>query len=273
MERRTSLLKFVLLSASLPPTNNDQISSIATLGQTDKWLKDVFFKSLAPRSDESQPKFSIIFPTPDEIRRSLEGYGSGGSIHMKTQSAAQQKQLQYLRPYLCQWAGDGPSSSNCIDLSEDGPAKREAGRGRAAPHIKTYIRYSDAETLDTIDWAMVTSANLSTQAWGAATNTNGEVRISSWEIGVVVWPELFVEDSSTPKPGSGARSALMVPCFKRDNPAPPFPETLTKSNATTVVGFRMPYDLPLTSYSTSDEPWCATAPHQLPDWMGQSWLT
>lgn len=126
--------------------------------------------------------------------------------------------------------------------------------------------------MDTIDWAMVTSANLSTQAWGAATNANGEVRISSWEIGVVVWPELFVDDSSAQQSGSDARSALMVPCFKRDKPSPPSPESTAKNRATTVVGFRMPYDLPLTPYSASDDPWCATASHPLPDWMGQSWL-
>lgn len=191
---------------------------------------------------------------------------------MKTQSAAQQKQLQYMRPYLCQWAGDGPSSSNCIDLSGDGSFKREAGRGRAAPHIKTYIRFSNAETMDTIDWAMVTSANLSTQAWGAATNANGEVRISSWEIGVVVWPDLFTVDPEDQHSGSDPDSALMVPCFKRDSPVPPVPDTLGKNQNTTIVGFRMPYDLPLTAYIASDEPWCATAPHHLPDCMGQRWI-
>ncbi|KAJ5150043.1 hypothetical protein N7448_001621 [Penicillium atrosanguineum] len=245
-----------------------QISSVASLGQTDKWLKDVFFKSLAPVS-KPQPKFSIIFPTPDEIRRSLDGYGSGGSIHMKIQSAPQQKQLQYMRPHLCHWASDNPSSTNFVDLSEDKPPKREAGRGRAAPHIKTYVRYSDAKTMDTIDWAMVTSANLSTQAWGAATNANGEVRISSWEIGVAVWPELFTDDSASSNPISES-SALMVPCFKRDRPCSSSDDALERKPST-IVGFRLPYDLPLTPYSASDEPWCATKSHDLPDWQGLSW--
>lgn len=247
-----------------------QISSVASLGQTDKWLKDVFFKSLAPASTTPQSNYSIIFPTADEIRRSLNGYGSGGSIHMKIQSAAQQKQLQYMRPHLCHWAGDNPSNSNFVDLSEDKPPKREAGRGRAAPHIKTYIRYSDAETMESIDWAMVTSANLSTQAWGAATNANGEVRISSWEIGVVVWPELFVDASVSQNSKPGPSSALMVPCFKHDQPS--LPSGTLAQKVSTVVGFRMPYDLPLTPYSASDEPWCATASHEIPDWQGLSWV-
>lgn len=175
---------------------------------------------------------------------------------MKLQSTAQQKQLQYMRPYLRHWAGDH-------DTAEPSrTSKQDAGRRRAAPHIKTYIRFSDAEKMDTIDWAMVTSANLSTQAWGAAVNASGEVRICSWEIGVVVWPQLYVKDTE---------SATMVPSFKRDTP-----ESLeNKDNETTttdtIIGLRMPYNLPLTPYTAHDTPWCATAQHLEPDWLGQTW--
>jgi tyrosyl-DNA phosphodiesterase-1 len=183
---------------------------------------------------------------------------------MKTQSAAQQKQLQYMLPHLCQWAGDTLAPGALIDLSDE--SKREAGRRRAAPHIKTYIRFSNAD-MNTIDWAMVSSANLSTQAWGAATNGNGEVRICSWEIGVVVWPELFQSDQMASPDGKsdGQSDAVIVPCFKEDTPR------LSGDEKDVVVGFRMPYDLPLTSYGASDEPWCATAEYELPDWRGQRW--
>jgi tyrosyl-DNA phosphodiesterase-1 len=246
-----------------------QISSVATLGQTDKWLKEVFFKALSPSPHSHQtptPTYSIIFPTPDEIRRSLDGYNSGGSIHMKTQSAAQQKQLAYMRPYLCQWAGDDPTNGTYIDLSGDEPPKREAGRARAAPHIKTYIRFRDG--MESMDWAMVSSANLSTQAWGAGVNSRGEVRICSWEIGVVVWPGLFGDCADE------GGEAVMVPTFKKDRPSMPSETEEEKGEGTisVVVGFRMPYDLPLTRYGASDEPWCATASHELPDWRGQSWI-
>ncbi|CAI7567379.1 unnamed protein product [Penicillium glandicola] len=255
-----------------------QISSVATLGQTNKWLKDVFFKALTPTPSPQPTTYSIIFPTPDEIRRSLNGYNSGGSIHMKTQSAAQQKQLHYMRPDLCKWAGDTLPPGQCIDLSDDDPPKREAGRARAAPHIKTYIRFADSD-MKTIDWAMVSSANLSTQAWGAATNASGEVRICSWEIGVVVWPELFrdagcgdtASASASESRGEGKSSALdalMVPCFRRDRPV----LSEGAETASVVVGFRMPYDLPLTPYGVGDEPWCATASHVVPDWRGEIWI-
>ncbi|KAJ6077435.1 uncharacterized protein N7446_000371 [Penicillium canescens] len=182
-------------------------------------------------------------------------------------SAAQQKQLAYMRPYLCQWAGDGPTSGTYIDLSGDEPPKWEAGRARAAPHIKTYIRFRDG--MESMDWAMVSSANLSTQAWGAGVNSAGEVRICSWEIGVVVWPGLFGDCADE------GGEAVMVPTFKKDRPSMPS-ETEEKEKgegtASVVVGFRMPYDLPLTRYGATDEPWCATASHELPDWRGQSWI-
>lgn len=258
------------------------------------------FDSLCPTSvlsfpgNHNRPKYSIIFPTPDEIRRSLNGYGSGGSIHMKLQSAAQQKQLQYMRPYLCQWAGDkedptgDPMLTSRTGQIRETPAgtrvpKREAGRRRAAPHIKTYIRFSDAERMDRIDWAMVASANLSTQAWGAAPNANGEVRICSWEIGVIVWPRLFANANNIhvscgdDEPSDDHHQTVeMVPCFKSDLPNPvAFEERQEggrKDRSTSViVGFRMPYDLPLTPYAANDMPWCATQTYSEPDWLGQTW--
>ncbi|KAL4957165.1 phospholipase D/nuclease [Aspergillus filifer] len=276
-------LRDALQSVPLSKSNSDdkatphivaQMSSIATLGQTDKWLKDVFFDALAPSRPPStstststqptrRPKFSIIFPTAEEIRRSLNGYGSGGSIHMKLQSAAQQKQLQYLKPYLRHWAGD---------VSDTFPREvRDAGRRRAAPHIKTYIRFMDSRSMDRIDWALVTSANLSTQAWGAAANVKagGEVRICSWEVGVLVWPDLLREQGQAQGQG---KSAAMVPCFKKDTPGPEqVREVAGATGMDAVVGFRMPYDLPLTSYSAQDVPWCATMAHLEPDWLGQTY--
>ena len=176
-----------------------QISSIATLGQTNHWLDKTLFKSLGTSKSavSPAPSYKIIFPTPDEIRRSLDGYEAGASIHTKIQTAAQLKQLQYLKPMLHHWAGDGGQQS--------ASHIREAGRRRAAPHIKTYVRFCDASKTQ-IDWALVTSANISKQAWGEACNAAGESRICSYELGVLVWPELWNQN------------AVMVPTFKQDMP-------------------------------------------------------
>ncbi|ROW04428.1 hypothetical protein VMCG_04983 [Cytospora schulzeri] len=223
-----------------------QVSSIATLGPTDTWLRQTLFDSLrASKNAAGAPSFKVVFPTPDEIRRSLDGYESGGSIHTKTQSAQQAKQLLYLRPLFCHWANDAPRGH-----VEPGAVVQEAGRKRAAPHIKTYIRYGE-DGVRSIDWALATSANLSKQAWGEAANSAGEVRIASWEIGVLVWPSLF---------GEGAR---MVGTFQKDTP--------DEDAETPIVGLRIPYNLPLQSYGADEKPWVATASYIEPDWQGRTW--
>lgn len=199
---------------------------------------------------------------------------------MKIQSPSQQKQLAYLRRYLCHWAGDAEGRKNS-DPTTKSDRVREAGRRRAAPHIKTYIRFSDSD-MDNIDWAMITSANLSTQAWGAGANTHGEVRICSWEIGVLIWPDLFREEHIEGCSDSSLTNHVkMIPCFKRNTPSEK-PLQSSENDSTKValhsdatnmtrVGLRMPYDLPLIPYTPQEVPWCATAVHREPDWMGQTW--
>jgi tyrosyl-DNA phosphodiesterase 1 len=246
-------------SKSTNPHINIQVSSIATLGVEDKYLCNTFLNALATSSttDLASKKpcnatFKIIFPIAEEIRRTISGYECGRSIHMKTQTPQQQKQLKYLRPMLCTWSGDTGKTPEPKDTV------RRAGRRRAGPHIKTYIRFTDSNMTE-IEWAMVTSANLSKQAWGAETNKTGEVRICSYEIGVVVWPQLWQENEE--------EGAKMVPTFMKDLPDS---ESL-QNQKSAVVGFRMPYDIPLVPYSASDEPWCVTNPDPKPDWLGRKW--
>jgi tyrosyl-DNA phosphodiesterase-1 len=94
-----------------------QISSIATLGAKDEWLRKVLFDSLAQSQNLKQnqrPKFKVVFPTADEIRRSIDGYASGASIHTKTQSKQQEKQLHYLRPHFYHWANDSVNGQGTL---------------------------------------------------------------------------------------------------------------------------------------------------------------
>ncbi|KAK3687303.1 tyrosyl-DNA phosphodiesterase I [Podospora appendiculata] len=232
-----------------------QVSSIATLGPTDNWLKNTFFSSLSggmrgpglSLGSVSKPAFKVMFPTPDEIRKSLDGYVSGGSIHTKIQSAQQVKQLQYLKPMLCHWANDSEDGAELGDAPIN-----EAGRQRAAPHIKTYIRYADKS----IDWALVTSANLSKQAWGEAANGAGEMRISSYEIGVLVWPSLFAKD------------AVMRASFLKDELELEDGEQKDKP----AVALRLPYNLPLQRYGPRERPWVASEEYRTPDWKGEVWV-
>lgn len=245
-----------------------QVSSIATLGQRDVWLSPVFYKALSASRNEQmpkpeQPKLSIIFPTAEEVRDSLNGYNSGTAIHIKIQSKAQQKQLGYLRPFLCHW--DSFSPPKAFDQSSPSSvAENLSGRSRAAPHIKTYIRFTD-ETCTEIDWAMLTSANLSTQAWGGGFGNSsgrlmgrgeGEVKISSYEAGVVIYPELFKDDEE---------DVTMVPVFKKDMP------NVDRLARGKIIGLRMPYGLPIKAYEKDDLPWCATMSYGVLDCMGRNW--
>ncbi|KAI1436319.1 tyrosyl-DNA phosphodiesterase [Xylaria sp. CBS 124048] len=238
-----------------------QTSSVATLGAYSTWLKDTLFKALSAQAPFPGPvtpkRFHIVFPVADEIRRSIDGYASGASIHCKAGLYRHTRQLQYMRPLLRHWAsdsGEGP----LIYLPEFGDyVPHEAGRKRAAPHIKTYIRYAQ----DAIDWALLTSANLSKEAWGGAENEAGCVRIASFEIGVLVWPKLL----------TGTASSVMVPVSKTDMPSMENDPEERHSESSHVVGLRVPYDLPLRKYTTNETPWLAAVDHMEKDWKGLTW--
>jgi tyrosyl-DNA phosphodiesterase-1 len=229
-----------------------QISSIATLGAKDDWLQRTLFDTLGKskgKCDGRKPHFKIVFPTADEIRQSLDGYASGGSIHTRVQSAQQVKQLQYLQPLFHHWANDSPAGKA---VAEDA-TKHDGLRSRASPHIKTYVRYNG----QSIDWALLTSANLSKQAWGEAVRQpSGEVRIASWEVGVLVWPDLISE------------RAAMVPTFGTDTPD----EGGDGDEERSLVGVRIPYSVPLQKYGPGETPWVASMAYSEPDRHGQLWM-
>jgi len=232
-----------------------QVSSIATLPQT--WLNDTIYKAASTNST------SIIFPTPTDLRNALTGYAAGGSIHTKASSTAHLKQISLLRPQLNRW-----------NVQSSNPATR-AGRHLIPPHIKTYICFTSKPTADKstpdIEWVLITSANLSTQAWGTAPKlpkgskdaSEAEVHIQSFEIGVLVWPELFAD-----KDINGQKSRVrMVPTFGTDTPEP----SLVNAEDEIVVGMRMPYDLPLTPYGPDELPWSPSMTYSEPDNLGRLW--
>ncbi|ETI27310.1 hypothetical protein G647_09500 [Cladophialophora carrionii CBS 160.54] len=289
-----------------------QISSIATLPPA--WLNQFFPVLHGPlASDSSQQRqreqeqrqwdpsrVSIIYPTPRNVASSLNGYASGGSIHMKAQSAAHLKQIASLRKSLCQWT-QGPNEA------------LRAGRAEAAPHIKTFVCFSSKPTKESptpdIQWALLTSANLSQQAWGTLREVakgkqrekhkEREVVVQSYEIGVLVWPELFAKDFDTGEVeaererekmgetelGTERQTAIvistgtskrqerqdtvrMVPLFGKDEPSAT--ATVPSSN-NTIVGLRLPYDLPLTPYSSTDMPWSPQGVYEQRDRHGRRW--
>ncbi|KAM0794762.1 tyrosyl-DNA phosphodiesterase I [Usnea florida] len=255
-----------------------QVSSIASVGE--KWLHSTLIPTLSTTAPTHKPnlnpnlkpKISIIFPTASEIRSSIDGYGSGSSIHIKTSSPAQAKQLASLKPMLCHWS----SSHTTSHPPHHHHHHQSTGRSTAAPHVKTYIRFSSSTTATpTIDWALLTSANLSTQAWGTAPTATRQTRIASYELGILVWPALWADPHSPPC------STLMLPAFGTDMPPVPISPVVSSEydkgsapaseNLSRVVAFRLPYDWPLTPYAEADMPWCAVEACDEVDWKGRVW--
>jgi tyrosyl-DNA phosphodiesterase 1 len=133
-----------------------------------------------------------------------------------------------------------------------------AGRDRAAPHIKTYGRLTPDNTFD---WFVMTSANLSKPAWGAQEGKppNTGLRIRSYEAGVLLDPGLYGE------------STVFVPTWKSDFPSEAQVRWAKERGFRTVVGIRMAWDIPFEKYGEDDVPWVKNRSYQGVDWLGVAW--
>ncbi|KAK6352314.1 hypothetical protein TWF730_009144 [Orbilia blumenaviensis] len=174
----------------------------------------------------------------------------------------------------------------------------EAERGKATPHIKTYNCFSPpradnegceytkdyddeneigAPTIVPMDWAMITSANLSKQAWGNPARGSGHSatsKIQSYEVGVLVHPGLW-KDLLKGDTGSVTMSAVGGKDWLagggtrvRDTDVS---ESMDGKCGTIKIGIRLAYDYPLKPYTNSDEPWCKDTSYTVRDWKGITW--
>lgn len=100
-------------------------------------------------------------------------------------------------------------------------------RTKAMPHIKTYCRVSPCTSK--LAWFLITSANISKSAWGGNIQKNSSSYVRSYEVGVLFLPTYFEEDSFPIKDFENSGRKL----------------------------FPFMYDIPLTSYKSSDQPWCS----------------
>eukprot|EP00118_Oscarella_pearsei_P011910 m.83681 g.83681 ORF g.83681 m.83681 type:complete len:474 (+) comp36365_c0_seq2:231-1652(+) len=148
-----------------------QFSSIGSLGSdSTKWLTGEFLTSLSSTRPQLQslvkPRLSLVFPSVENVRQSLEGYPAGGSLPYSSKTALKQ---EYLRQMVHQWKAG------------------KTGRSRASPHIKSYARVSP-DNKD-VAWLLLTSANLSKAAWGAFEKKGSQLMIRSYELGILLLAE------------------------------------------------------------------------------------
>uniref|UniRef100_A0A9J7Z8H2 Tyrosyl-DNA phosphodiesterase 1 n=2 Tax=Cyprinus carpio TaxID=7962 RepID=A0A9J7Z8H2_CYPCA len=173
MEKWGHLRLRKLLSEHTKPVQNEeqwhvlgQFSSIGSMGlDKTKWLAAEFQRTLTTLG---KPGKSLVYPSVENVRTSLEGCPAGGSLPYSIQTA--QKQL-WLHSYFHGWHAD------------------VTGRSNAMPHIKTYMRVSPDFTQ--LAWFLVTSANLSKAAWGTLEKNNTQIMVRSYELGVLYLPSAF----------------------------------------------------------------------------------
>ncbi|XP_065216562.1 probable tyrosyl-DNA phosphodiesterase [Planococcus citri] len=186
-----------------------QCSSIGSLGKDPHaWLLGEVTRvmSSAKKCLSFQPPVKLIYPSFDDVFSSYDGLAAGGCLPYN--QATHDKQ-PWLNQYLCKW------KSNIRN------------RTKSMPHIKTYCRISPCKKY--LSWFLLTSANLSKAAWGMENKAKTDLRILSYEAGVLFIPTFLIEKDRFP--------------LTNEKPSEDGPQ------------FPLHYDIPPTPYTSSDSPW------------------
>lgn len=175
-------------------------------------------------SDKSLIRLQFVYPTVSEIHNSIEGVEGGGSV--PGQSKNVNKEL--IRNLLCKWSST-TTENNALTKPNN------------VPHIKTF--YQVSKSLDSMEWFVLTSHNMSVPAWGRIQNSkygpDGKCHyVESWELGVFLSPALL-----------GVQKLVF---WSEDNARP--------GSAT----IPMPYKMYLPDrYEKDDQPWAVDGPGAL----------
>jgi tyrosyl-DNA phosphodiesterase-1 len=170
-------------------------------------------------------------------RNSNEGWNAGRSVPCPLKNMK-----PFLHKYLRKWTP--PPSLH---------------RQNAMPHIKTYARFDPSDSnRGTLDWALLTSSNLSKAAWGSYQKNQTQFMIRSYELGVMFLPTL-----------------LAIPRERHE--AQPLRLGVVGSMPATQQDARLllplPYAFPLTTYDPKkDEPWVWDLVREDPDIFGASYM-
>ncbi|GMH40675.1 hypothetical protein BSKO_08579 [Bryopsis sp. KO-2023] len=271
------------------------ICQFSSMGSLDaKWVTQEFHssvgcgKSVAGGELQMPPKdaagMQIVWPRVSEVRESIEGWAAGYSIPGYVKNVAK----PFLRPFFHRYGGS------------------PAGRQRAMPHIKTFVRYSGNE----LAWVLLTSHNLSKAAWGTLQKNNTQLMIRSYEMGVLFVPSAeqayrtsphrdfsctpsisnsgYLGSQSMPMQakeekdqldacggpsnrvdsGSGSESIQMAQyvAIRSDRKNPG-----SDVGHAAVLGFPLPYSLPPELYDEHDRPWMVDQPVEGVDSLGRAW--
>ena len=211
-----------------------QFSSIGSL--TEKYLSELQESMSAQgslRPNPSNVQISLVYPTVEEIRTSVQGYHGGGSVPGTSKNVSK----PFLRRLFCRWS----SLPNASSLPTN-PIWKPSN----VPHIKSY--YQTCPDGESLSWLVLSSHNLSKAAWGEAINTKFGRRlfIRHWELGVFFSPKLLCVKRLVPWSTANAR---------------------TKDRGDALVP--LPYNLFPDSYQPIDQPWAVDLRYTRPDKFGR----
>uniref|UniRef100_A0A914MLZ9 PLD phosphodiesterase domain-containing protein n=1 Tax=Meloidogyne incognita TaxID=6306 RepID=A0A914MLZ9_MELIC len=156
--------KFIPIELQTLKTFIGQFSSIGSLGaKAETWLSDEFLCSLSGSNSLLPPSsLKLIYPTVENVRQSLEGYAAGFYLPYLFKNHIRQN---YLLHFFHQWKSD------------------KHGRSLAMPHVKSYAGLDENSK---VNWILMSSANLSTSAWGKLEKCGEQLFIRSYELGVLL---------------------------------------------------------------------------------------
>ncbi|KAK1944813.1 Tyrosyl-DNA phosphodiesterase 1 [Phytophthora citrophthora] len=131
------------------------------------------------------------------------------------------------------------------------------------PHIKSYARFNpNDDKAGELDWAILTSSNLSKAAWGSLQKNKTQFMIRSYELGVMFLPPLLAQRSKGAPPRLvtiGSKGA------ERSGVAVSIPQPMEL--------VPLPFSFPLTTYNPKeDEPWVWDLVRENPDIFGNAYI-
>lgn len=163
-----------------------QFSSIGNI--SDKFMREITESFSAGQFEGAPshppPDVQLVWPTVSEVRDSLEGFFGGGSLC----GYSNRFQKSIVMDRIHRWGGQA------------------AGRQRALPHLKTYLRYTRQDQDETtLPWVLLASHNFSKAAWGEFVQSRKYgaklFRILSYEMGILLLPRLELAYRNSPQCG------------------------------------------------------------------------
>jgi tyrosyl-DNA phosphodiesterase 1 len=159
-----------------------QFSSCGKL--TEKWLHE-FVVSCAHHGETTFPEVQLVWPSTEFVRTCIDGYQAGGAICMPHKNLN-----QVVRTRLHHYRSSHPAHAHI------------------PPHIKCYTRVGRHGCMP---WYCLTSANMSSAAWGALQKKDTQLFIRHFEMGVLFLPQLSACRFSYSAQHSNRASAFSLP--------------------------------------------------------------